>query len=194
MGDTRTSQENCLYLCACLRFCSCLFSAGIRLARRQCGPLPNSRALEPKGLGSNPVLTPAVEKGAQAEGLRLLSSGRAAPGAGPWLVSGNSDFRGFPPSPDKWGSRPKLLCIWWGLHSTHTVLLGGARHRVSNDSLMDRSSHVMSQLRAGGIQHALRVSTGRESGKPLLGVFRAHPACLFPLLILLCTFLYRTSA
>lgn len=79
-------------------------------------------------------------------------------------VSGNSDFRGFPPSPDKWGSRPKLLCIWCGLHSAHTVLLGGARHRVSNDSLMDRSSHVMSQLRAGGIQHALRVSTGRESG------------------------------
>lgn len=37
----------------------------------------------------------------------------------------------------------------------------------------------MSQLRAGGIQCALRVST--RTGKSLsFGVFRAHPACLFP--------------
>ena len=133
MGDARTSQENCLHLCACLGFCSCLFCVGIQLARRQCGPLPNSRALEPKGLGSNPILTPAVQKGAHAAGLRLPSSGRPAPDAGPWLVSGNVDFRGFPPSPDKWGSWPKLLCIWCGLYSTHAVLLGGARHWVSND-------------------------------------------------------------
>ena len=56
-------------------------------------------------------------------------------------------------------------------------------------SLMDSSSHVMSQLCAGGIQHALRVSTGREPGKPVLGVSRAHPTHLFPLLILLCTLL-----
>lgn len=75
--------------------------AGIQLARRQCGPLPNSRVLEPKGLSSNPILTPAVQKGTHAVGLRLPSSGRPAPDAGPWLVSGSSDFRGFPPSPDK---------------------------------------------------------------------------------------------
>lgn len=118
--------------------------AGIQLARRQCGPPPNSRVLEPKGLSSHPVLTPAVQKGTHAAGLRLPSSGRPAPDAGPWLVSGNSDFRGFPPSPDKWGSWGLNCCAYSVVYTQHTLScrqLPGTGSLMT--SLMDSSSHAI---------------------------------------------------
>ena len=142
-----------------------------------------------------------MQNGVHTAGLRLPSSGRPAQGAGPRLVSGNSGFRGFPPSPDKRGSQG-LNCWAKAVVYTEHMLsswevpgrgcpVPSSQYKpwywVSNELPWWIALHMCCHnLMPEEFSVSYMSPPGEDPGSLHLASSRPRPESLFPLLILLC--------